>query len=222
MSTDPGAGTQVRRGTDVTVTVSKGPERYAVPNVVNKSKAEASEQIVAGKLVVGTVKEDYSETVAPGLVISVDPKVGTQLKRGAKVNLVVSKGRQPIEVTDWTGKPADQAIKDLTGKGLEVDATKQENSDTVPKGSVISQSPAGGTLYKGDKVTLVVSKGPVMVKVPDVTGKQAGEARAILEGAGFKVEEERALGGIFGTVHHTNPAANTEAPKGSVVTMVIV
>jgi serine/threonine-protein kinase len=222
MSTDPGAGTEVRRGTDVTVTVSKGPERYAVPNVVNKSKAEASEQIVANKLVVGTAKDDFSETVAPGLVISVDPKVGTQLKRGAKVNLVVSKGRQPIEVTDWTGKPADEAIKDLTGKGLEVDATKQENSDTVPKGSVISQSPAGGTLYKGDKVTLVVSKGPVMVKVPDVTGKQAGEARTILEGAGFKVEEERALGGIFGTVHHTNPAANTEAPKGSVVTMVIV
>ena len=47
MSTDPGAGAEVRRGTDVKVTVSKGPERYAVPNVVNKSAAEARDQITA-------------------------------------------------------------------------------------------------------------------------------------------------------------------------------
>jgi len=94
---------------------------------------------------------------------------------------------------------------------------------TVPKGSVISQAPsAGTTLFKGDEVKLVVSKGPVMVKVPDVSGKQADEAEQILRTAGFDVKRENALGGIFGTVHHTNPAAGTEAPKGSVVTMVII
>jgi beta-lactam-binding protein with PASTA domain/predicted Ser/Thr protein kinase len=222
ISTDPVAGAEVRRGTDVNLTVSKGPERYAVPNVLNKSKAEATDQITANRLAVGTVSEDYSETVAPGLVISVNPKVGTDLKRGAKVGLVVSKGRKPVAVQDFTGKPADQAVSALTDAGLTVDATAQENSDTVPKGSVISQSPAGGTLYRGDKVTLVVSKGPVMVKIPDVSGKQADEAEQILRAAGFEVKRENALGGIFGTVHHTNPAGGTEAPKGSTVTMVVV
>ena len=222
ISTDPVAGQQVRRSSTVDVNVSKGPERYAVPDVVNKSAAEARDQITATKLTVGTTTQAYDERVDAGLVISTDPKVGTELKRGAKVDLVVSKGRQPIPVPDYTTKPADDAVKALSDLGLKVDATEQQNSDTVPKGSVISQSPSGGNLYKGDQVKLVVSKGPVMVKVPDVTGKQAAEARKTLEAAGFKVEEERALGGIFGTVHHTNPAANTEAPKGSVVTMVIV
>jgi eukaryotic-like serine/threonine-protein kinase len=223
ISTDPVAGAQVRRGTNVDVNISKGPERYAVPDVVNKSAAEARDQIATDKLVVGTTKEAYDESIDAGLVVSTDPKAGTELKRGEKVNLVVSKGRQPIKVPDYTNKPADDAVKGLGDLGLKVDATEQQNDDTVPKGNVISQSPSGGTtLFKGDEVKLVVSKGPVMVKIPDVTGKQAGEARQILEGAGFKVEEQRVLGGVFGTVHHTEPGANTEAPKGSTVTMVIV
>ncbi|MDU0315169.1 Stk1 family PASTA domain-containing Ser/Thr kinase [Phycicoccus sp. M110.8] len=222
MSTDPGAGTEVSRGTDVTVTVSRGPERYAVPDVAGKSKAEATDQIAAAKLAVGSTTEAFSETVAPGLVISVDPKAGTELKRGADVALVVSKGRQPIAVTDWTGKPADQAVNDLTGKGLQVDATQQEFSTDVAKGSVISQTPAGGTLYRGDSVKLVVSKGPEMVPVPDVQGKQEAEAEKILTDAGFKVQKDRFMGGVFGTVRSQSPAGGGKAPKGSVVTLVIV
>lgn len=222
MSTDPGAGREVARGTDVTVTVSRGPERYAVPDVVTKSRAEATDQIAAAKLVVGTVTEAYNESVDPGLVISTDPKAGTELKRGAKVAIVVSKGRQPIAVTDWTGKPADQAVNDLTGKGLQVDATQQEFSTTVAKGSVISQSPAGGTLYRGDQVKLVVSKGPEMVAVPDVQGKQEADAEKILTDAGFQVKKDRFMGGVFGTVRSQSPAAGGKAPKGSVVTLVIV
>lgn len=222
MSTDPGAGQEVRRGTDVTVTVSKGPERYAVPNVVNKSAAEARDQITAAKLTVGTSKEAFNEKVAAGLVVSVDPKVGTALKRGTKVNLVVSKGRQPIAVTDFTNKPASEAVDALSKAGLKVDATEQANSDTVPKGNVISQSPAGGTLFKGDPVKLVVSKGPVLVKVPDVQGKQEAEATQILKGAGFEVTIERFMGGIFGTVRSQEPGANTEQPKGSTIKLVVV
>ena len=222
ISTDPVAGAQVRRSTTVDVNVSKGPERYAVPDLVGKSAAEARDQVNATKLVVGSTTQAFNDKVAAGLVISTEPKAGTELKRGAEVDLVVSKGRQPIPVPDFTNKPADQATKALGDLGLKVDATEQQNSDTVPKGNVISQSPAGGNLFKGDQVTLVVSKGPVLVKVPDVTGKQADEARQILEGAGFKVEEKRVLGGLFGTVHHTEPGAGTEAPKGSTVTMVIV
>jgi beta-lactam-binding protein with PASTA domain/serine/threonine protein kinase len=222
MSTDPGAGAEVRRGTDVTVTVSKGPERYAVPAITGKSLAEGRDQLTAGKLALGTTKEAYSETVASGLILRVDPKTGTLLKRGTTVDVVISKGRQPITVPDFTGKPAKDAVEALSKAGLAVDATKQENSDTVPKGSVISQAPNGGTLYKGDKVTLVVSKGPVLVKVPDVQGMQVAKARSTLEGLGFKVTVERFMGGIFGTVRSQNPAAGTEQPKGSAITLVVV
>ncbi len=221
VAVDPAVGATVRRGSEVVLTVSKGPERYAVPDLVGSTLAEAKRQLAATNLALGKVTEAFDEKVPEGQVVSLDPKVGTSLKRDAKVALVVSKGREPVEVPDYTGKKADDATKALTDLGLKVDASTQENSDTVATGDVISQDPRDGTLFRGDTVTLVVSKGPVMVDVPNVIGKQVGEARTILEGAGFQVKVERALGGIFGTVRFQDPEKG-QAPKGSTVTVTIV
>ena len=222
ISGNPGPGSEVGRSTTVTLTVSKGPERYAVPELVGSTQTEAKARLEENRLALGKATEAFDEKVPAGQIVSTSPKAGTQLKRGAAVTIVVSKGRQPIQVQDFTRKPADQAVAALTGAGLKVDATKQEFSTDVPKGSVISQTPATGTLFRGDQVVLVVSKGPEMVKVPDVQGRQLDEARKILEGAGFKVEVENFMGGIFGTVRSQAPAADSEAPKGSVVKLVVV
>ncbi|SER92094.1 serine/threonine protein kinase [Pedococcus cremeus] len=222
ISGNPGAGAEVGRSTTVTLTVSKGPERYTVPELVGSTETEAKARLEEKRLSLGNTSQAFDEKVPAGQIVSTTPKAGTALKRGAAVNIVVSKGRQPIEVQDFTGKPADQAVGALTDAGLQVDATKQEFSTDVPKGSVISQSPATGTLYRGDKVTLVVSKGPEMVKVPDVQGKQIDEAQKILEAAGFKVKVDSFMGGIFGTVRSQDPGANADAPKGSTVTLVVV
>ena len=221
ISTDPGAGDTIRRGAGVSVVVSKGPERYEVPPVVGMTLTEATASIAEVNLVVGEVEEVFDETVPKDEVISADPGPGASLKKGVEVNLTVSKGRKPIEVRDYTGKDAAAAQKSLTDLGLKVDASKEENSDTVAKGMVISQSPNDGTLFKGDTVTLVVSKGPVMVDVPNVVGQQVDQARAALEAAGFKVTVRKALGGFFGTVRLQEPGSG-QAPKGSTITLTIV
>ena len=222
ISTDPGAGQTVRRGSDVALVVSKGPERYAVPPVVGMTLAEATARIEAVNLAVGKVTKAFDEKVPEGQVVSAKPGPGANLKKGATVALTVSKGRRPIDVPDLTGKDATIASRQLSALGLKDDATKQQNSDTVGKGKVISQDPRDGTLFKGDKVTLVVSKGPVLVDVPNVVGQQLDQARTALEGAGFKVEVRRALGGFFGTVRLQDPAGGSKAPKGSTVTLTIV
>nr|WP_240917904.1 Stk1 family PASTA domain-containing Ser/Thr kinase [Phycicoccus sp. HDW14] len=221
MGVDPGVGASVRRGSEVVLTVSKGPERFAVPTLAGSSLAEAKRQLAGTNLALGKVTEAFSDTVPEGQVVSSSPKAGASVKRDAAVALVVSKGRQPIAVPDFTNKSAKDAQQALTDLGLKVDASKQDNSDTVKKGDVISQSPRDGTLFKGDAVTLVVSKGPVLVDVPNVIGKQVDEARSVLEAAGFKVKVERALGGIFGTVRFQDPESG-QAPKGSTVTVTIV
>lgn len=222
ISVDPGPGTTVRRGTDVALVVSKGPERYEVPPVVGMTLAEATARIKEVNLKVGKVTKAFDEKVPDGQVVSAKPGPGASLKKNTAVNLTVSKGRKPIDVPDLTGKDATNASRQLRDLGLEVDATKQQNSDTVPKGRVISQSPRDGTLFKGDTVTLVVSKGPVLVTVPDVVGQQLAQARGTLEGAGFKVTVRRALGGFFGTVRLQDPSGGSKAPKGSTVTLTIV
>ncbi|MHB8275181.1 MAG: PASTA domain-containing protein [Dermatophilaceae bacterium] len=135
---------------------------------------------------------------------------------------MISKGRQPITIQDWTGKPADQAVKALSDAKLKVDATKQDWSDTVPKGSVISQSPASGTLFQGDLVTLVVSKGPQFVPVPGVIGKPEGEATSILVGLGLKVKIQRPFGGSDGRVGLQSVAPGTNVPIGTTITLIVV
>lgn len=218
VSTDPDPGAKVRKNGTVTLVLSKGKERYDVPELAGKPLDQAKAALSDLHLT-ATVTQAYDEKVPSGTVIRTDPDAGTPLKRRAPVTLVISKGRQPIPVTDWTGKPADQATADLQGKGLKV-VTRQDYSETVPAGSVISQSPTDGTLYRGDTVTLVVSQGPPLVQVPDVRDMKASEARKILERAGFQVEQRgtRILDRVLGQ----SPGAGEKAPKGSVVTITTI
>ena len=225
IETDPPPGTKILRSGTVTITVSLGKERYKVPDVVGLTEDKAQDRIAARNLAFGESKRVYSETVAKGRVISSDPKAGVKLKRDSVVNLVVSKGRQPIRFTDWTGKSVAAATKALEAKGLVVDASNEEYSDTVPAGYIITQDPTSGPLFKGDKVTLIVSKGPEMVQIPrdGVIAAGVDAAKATLEGLGFVVKVEQApdyLG--LGFVKNTDPPAGSSVPKGSTITLFII
>jgi len=219
---DPPAGREVRRGSTVTLTVSQGPERYDVPQLVGRTQADAEQRVTEARLTVGTVRKAFSETVPQGQVISTSPAANTSVKRASSVTLLISQGRQPIELADWTGKPVDQAVAALIKAKLKVDATKEDWSTTVPKGSVISQSPATGTLFQGDLVSLVASKGPQLVPVPNVIGQQERPARSILEQLGFTVKIDRAFGGYFRTVRFQSVAPGTSAPQGSTITLTVI
>jgi serine/threonine-protein kinase len=193
-----------------------------VPKLIGRTQADAEQRVLDARLTVGTVAKAFSETVPQGQVISTSPAADTLVKRAAAIDLVISQGREPIQLADWTGQPVDQAVAAMTEAKLKVDATKQAWSDTVPKGAVVSQSPATGTLFKGGLVTLVVSKGPQLVAVPDVVGRQEQAARSILEHLGFTVKVERALGGFFSTVRLQSIDAGTKAPQGSTITLTVV
>jgi eukaryotic-like serine/threonine-protein kinase len=219
---DPPFGREVPRGSTVTLTVSQGPERYAVPRLVGRTQADAEQRVVDARLTVGTVSKAFSETVPQGQVISTSPAANTLVKRTAAVALVISQGRQPIQLADWTGQPVDEAVAAMTEAKLKVDTTKQAWSDTVPKGAVISQNPSTGTLFEGGLVTLVVSKGPQLVPVPDVIGQQEKAARSTLEHLGFTVKVERAFGGFFSTVRLQSIDAGTKAPRGATITLTVV
>jgi beta-lactam-binding protein with PASTA domain len=222
MRANPGAGAEVHKLSTVDLTVSKGQERYAAPGLVGSAADAAAATLAAGHLVLGERKEEFSETVEAGKVVAQDPAAGTSLKPGAVVAITVSKGRQPIAVTDFTGKSADQARKVLGDAGLTVKEGDQVNSDTVPAGSVVSQTPANGSLFTGDTVTIVVSKGPVLVAVPATVGKQREEAARLLKAAGFQVSYNNVLGGLFNIVRASDPAAGAMVRKGATITLTIV
>jgi serine/threonine-protein kinase len=120
------------------------------------------------------------------------------------------------------GEDAEDAVAAIEAAGLKAVIAPQEVNDRkVPKGAVSSQSPASGTITRGGTVTLTVSKGPKLVKVPSYVGKQADDAREALEELGFEVRVNEILGGFFGTVRSQDPV-NTEVPEGSVITLTVV
>lgn len=219
LDTDPAAGERVRKGATVDVFVSKGSEFAVVGALAGLTLDQAAAALDDLDLVLGEAEPEFSETVPEGNVISQSPAEGERIRRGDTVEVVASKGRQPIEVPDVTGAERAEAENAVKQAGLAPEVT-EEFSETVKRGLVVSQTPADGTLFAGDPVALVVSKGPPLVPVPDVVGQQVEQAREALETAGFKVTVREVLGGYFGTVRSQSPSG--EAPKGSTITITIV
>ena len=177
---------------------------------------------------VGKVKEDYSEVLPKGKVISTDPAYGSKkaddLPVNAVVNLVVSLGRRATEGRRLGRQELrDRPRPSSRARGLVVNVVGHENSDTIAEGDVISHEPTGGTLFKGDKVDFVVSDGPELIEVPRVFYEPTDEAVEELEDLGFEVEIEHAPVYFTGErAYSTDPPAGSMAEKGSTIILYVV
>jgi eukaryotic-like serine/threonine-protein kinase len=222
VSTEPAGGEDVVRHGTVAAVLSRGPERHDVPRVAGLTLDRAQAALASERLEFGDAAYAYSPTVAEGDVLRSDPAPGTSLRRGAVVDLTVSKGPAPVKVPDVVGEDADSATAALEKLRFTVDASL-ENSDTVDRGDVVSQSPRTGKLPRGAEVRLVVSKGPVLVEVPEVRRMTPDAAAAELRSAGFEVatvKVEYYIG--IGLVVKQGPGGGEKAPKGSTITIYIV
>lgn len=223
IKTDPPVGTEVREGTTVTATVSQGPERYEVPKVSGMTLEEATAAIEDSSLVVGKVTKDWSEKVKKDLVISSSPKSTTSLKKGQAIDLVLSKGPAPVKIPSLTGQTKDDATAALTGAGLKV-TYAEDYSKNVAEGSVVSSTPkAGTTVPQGGTVTLVISKGPPLVEMPDLFRTDEKEAVKALKALGLKVKVTYPIGFTpFGRVVEQSVKAGTQIPWGTTVQINVV
>lgn len=221
IGTDPQAGVPTAKGARVKIFVSLGPKVIDTPNVVGQQEAAARKTLTDAKLVVADPSIQYfSETVAAGLVIQVqgpDGKtVSAKINEGTKVTMAVSVGPVP----KVSGLTEADATKALTGVKLTVGTVKQEFSDTIPAGQAISVIPPEGNFGPGANVTLVVSKGPDLVTVPNVANQNIDFNEAIAKlkaaGLGYTTDVDPALFAKR-TVKSQNPAAGATVKRGSSV-----
>ena len=212
---DPPAAERIIKGGVVTLTLSLGPERYPVPDVVGMELAAARGEIEGTKLKVKQGTGKYSDTIPQGVVISTDPKAESPLKPGATVTVVVSKGRAPITVPDLKGKNINDARSQAQQLGLTV--VEQYKDGDQPADQVIEQSPAPGTgAEKDDEIKLVVSKGPPQVAVPDVNNQPCPQAKQTLESQGLRARLDFNPNGV---VRIQNPPAGTPVPPQTEVVL---
>ncbi len=192
-----------------------GSGRYiAVPQVRGQS-VEVAKQALRTAELVPRVTRTYHNTVPAGTVVSASPGQGSRVLSGNEVTLRVSKGRPVVpEISAGTAVSKAQSLLRNAKLRPRLDSSVDQYHATVPQGRVIRVEPAPGkALEISSPVTIVVSKGPAPVPVPDVRGMSREEAFATLREAGF---EPYTSGKKFAAnvprdhVVSTAPAAGTE------------
>ncbi|WP_406015201.1 Stk1 family PASTA domain-containing Ser/Thr kinase [Streptomyces sp. NBC_00984] len=132
---------------------------------------------------------------------------------------------QFTRVPSLLGQTEKNAERRLSDVGLDLKGVERAYSDTVERGKVISSDPDSGARVRGnDAVTLVVSRGPEIVKVPDVQDLSLADARRELKKAGLvpgmvtkEFSEETARGDVI----RTDPVAGTGRHPDSAVALVV-
>lgn len=160
---DVNDGTVVDKHKTITVTLSRGPEKFDIPPVEGLTREEAI-KLLEDEEKYGlhvTVEYEYSDEIEAEKCIKTTPTSPTQLTYGAAITLYVSSGVDdtPVQVTDVVGKTREAAKKELEDLGLVVEI-EEAYSSTVPAGQVISSDfKEGQSVPKGTTITLTVSKG---------------------------------------------------------------
>ncbi|MCW3842382.1 Stk1 family PASTA domain-containing Ser/Thr kinase [Micromonospora yasonensis] len=215
LSQNPSSAARILKGGTITLTLSLGPEQLPVPDVVGQDFELAKTQLTDAKLVPVKGPARYDDALPAGVVLETNPKVGTVVKPGAKVTLVLSKGRAPITVPNLVGKNINEARGILAQLGLTPVETYKDSDK--PRDEVLGQSPADGAgVEKGAQVKLEISKGPPQVAVPRVIDMPCQQAKQVLESQGFPVNIQLNPNGV---ARFQNPPENTPVPPGTQVTV---
>ena len=196
-----------------------------VPYLVHRDDADALQIINSLGLARGQITYEYSDSVATGVVMSQKPSAETVVKKGTRIDLVVSKGKQPskkVAMPDLLGKTQEEAEKALKDLKLVPVPGHPEYSNTVKPGLVCKQSvPAGVELVEGSKVTFSISMGKKTIKVPDLVGKTTDQAKEELKNAGLGVDVNTQYDDKMEADHIVKQsiAAGTEVAEGTNVTI---
>jgi serine/threonine-protein kinase len=149
----PSAGTKLERGSPVTITVSLGPPPVTIPDVSGQAATEAEATLSDLGLKVKR-KGEFSVQVPEGDVIRTEPPIGTELPKGSKVSVVVSKGPKTFAMPSVLGLTADQATTQLKNLGLVVHLVQVPGS--IGNTVVGQDPPAGQVVREGADVTIYV------------------------------------------------------------------
>jgi len=225
---EPLAGEKADEGSAVSLIVSSGPAKIAVPDLSGMTGDEAEKALSAVGLKATTTAE-YDSSIAKDSVIDQLPAAGEQVVEGSVVGVLLSLGARPtapIAVPSVEGQTRAQARATLNFAGLNA-LFVTANSSTVASGTAIEQTPLAGVKVAPDtEVLVLLSSGPApapaTVAVPNVVGKTTAAALSALEGTGlrgvaYKTYSTRPRGEVVAQ----EPAARAQVASGTVVGMLV-
>ncbi|KUN64966.1 serine/threonine protein kinase [Streptomyces canus] len=185
-SQDPASGQTVDKQSAVSIVVSTGAPKVAVPSVLGQDIDQATETLQDDKyqFVVKTKQEVSTEK--EGTVLNQDPELGEEVEKGSTITLTIAKPEEKSTVPDVIGQSCDDARAQMQANNLVGNCTEVETNDTSKIGKVIATSPQAGTQAdKNSSVNIQIGKPADKTEVPNVVGQTVAQARQILNNAGF-------------------------------------
>ncbi|HEY0951127.1 Stk1 family PASTA domain-containing Ser/Thr kinase [Nocardioides sp.] len=198
----------------------QAPEQVPVPQLINKTQAQARSLIGDAGLTVGPIDRENSDTVPAGKVIRQDPEPDTYVDPDTPVGFTISLGVPEVAVPPVVGLDKAAAKAQLEADGFEVRLEEKESDE--PAGQVVeTDPPANASVEKGSTVVVFYSDGPE--QVPDVVGLMQSEAKNKIRSAGFepRVLTDPDSTEPAGTVTDQSPAPGETASQGSTVTILV-
>lgn len=229
VKTNPEAKAIVQKGREVVLYISTGGRKIKMKDYTNMEYNEAVEALVKLDFKESKIKkkEEYSDTVEKGKIISQTPEANSEVTPDkTSVKFVVSKGAKPIKISDYVGMTINEALLDLANNGINESQVKQTQQESDKEaGTILSQTPsAGSSVTPGNTmINFVVSSGPNEVSVPDFTGMSKSEVQSAAKEAGLTVnfEEDYDTQVPAGQVIRSNPSAGEKVKKNSSVTVTL-
>ncbi len=197
------------------------PDRVDIPSLEGMSRIRAAAMLDELGLELEVQRREQSRNIEAGDVISQRPGGGTLLE-GSTVSVVLSSGPPKVNVPDLVGMTRSQLEVRLKASGLKLGGTSNEFS-LEPKGVVVSQSPEGSRVRWGSTVSVVFSKGPQSLEVPQVVGLKYADAAKALKRAGFVAVSVDSYSDDVpeGRVASVEPGEGESVPEGSEIEVLV-
>jgi len=199
------------------------PHVAVIPEVVGEPVPVAADELTALGFQVDEGQPQYHDEIPEGSVVRVRPRAGTEIEVGAIVTIFRSLGPPPVDVPSVEGRPLKEARRMLEDDGFVVTRVNRRYDPAIPVEHVISRLPTDAELPTGSPVTLVVSKGPKPVPVPNVRGMTEEAAAKALDAKGFNVvvQEDFSNKVERGHVVSSDPSAGSPFQPGETVVLTV-
>jgi len=199
------------------------PTLVEIPDLTGSEQAQALEDLQNLGFKVG-IENSADASVPAGSVIRTQPSSNTIINPDSLVTIIVSVGPEAFPIPYILDIETERAIYVVEESGFTLGQLLEVNDENIPRGFVISQNPVAGTkMSPGSAVDLVVSKGPSLIEISDLSRKSPEDAIQILETLGFEYEliEEYSENVEVGLVSGTIPEAGEIVTPDELIQVIV-
>ena len=199
------------------------PTLVEIPDLTGSEQAQALNDLQSLGFIVG-IENAADSSVPEGFVITTQPPANTITNPDTLVTIIVSVGPEAFPIPYVVDLEVARGVYVIKESGFQVGQQLEINDDNIPRGFIISQNPIAGTKMSPDSIVdLVISAGPSLIEISDLSRKSIVDAIQILETLGFEFEfiEEYSEDVSVGLVSHTIPRAGELVTVDQVIQVIV-